>query len=101
MDDSRKHDIKIIEKGLKDPDPNIRRQARAAGDNIRKQNQDSWTRRARRRMVDIAKTGDSASTNDIREDIHKRSLGHVSFSFSNLPDGIISKNDNNNIQDKD
>lgn len=74
LDDSRKHDTKVIEKGLKDKDPLVRQVAKNAADNIRKQS-DRWTKDARERLIKETRLGNKENAKQVRDDIVKHRGG--------------------------
>lgn len=91
MDKTRIPDIKVIEKGLRDKDPNIRGQAHRAGQKIKSEMHDKRITRMRERVVHETRRGRNDNANDVREDIqnHTRGgFGRSSFSFS-IPEGIF------------
>lgn len=71
MDKTRTEDIKIVEQGLKSFDPNIRRQAKDAGDKIRKQAFDSRLKRRREQLVHEIRHGRSAGARELKDDLVK------------------------------
>lgn len=93
MDASRIHDLKVVEQGLRNRDPNIRKEARIAGDKIRKEGFDGRLVTMRKRMIEETRKGRNDNANDIREDIQnheKGGYGRSSFTFS-FPEGFWDK----------
>ena len=66
---TRKHDLKTVETGLKSKDPLMRKVARNAGNEIKKQLNNSWIRSARERLVEETKKGNRDNAFQIREDM--------------------------------
>lgn len=88
MDEGRKHDVVEINKGLKSPDPIVRKNAREAGERISQERLDGWVRVARQKLIEETRKGNAGNVRDINEDIvkHKKmGVGKTSFSFSGLP----------------
>lgn len=84
MDTTRKEDIKVIEKGLKDKDPNIRREARVAGDRIKAQMHDPKLVRMRKELVKQTRSRGNVDANNVREDLQnyeKAGYGNSKFTI--------------------
>lgn len=67
MKDTRKHDKKVIEKGLKASDPTERSMAQGAAEKIRREERDTWTRQAREALVEETRKGNIDNATDIRD----------------------------------
>lgn len=74
---ARKHDIKLVEKGLKSKDPLMRKVAKNAGNEIKKQLSDSWTRSAREKLVSETLKGNKDNATQIRDDMVKHRGGRL------------------------
>ena len=69
MDKTRVPDIKVVEQGLKNSDPNIRRQAMNAGNEIRKQSYDTKLKRRRQKLLQEIRSGRKENARDVQESI--------------------------------
>ena len=70
---------------MKSHDPNIRKQAKLAGEKIRGEMHDKKIARMRARVVEETRKSKSGNANDIREDIQnhvKRGFGPTSFTIN-------------------
>lgn len=90
MDIARRHDVKVIEKGLKSVNPIERKQAKKAADKISKE--DGWTKSARAELIKETLQGRKDNCTQIREDMVKhegRKTGGGSRSVTfNWPEGV-------------
>ena len=77
MDISRKHDLKDIEKGLKSPDPLMRKVAGNAADKVKKQLNDSWTVSARETLIKETMKGKNGDATYIRDEMVKHRGGRL------------------------
>ena len=77
MLNTRKHDIKTIEKGLKSSNPTEVQLAKTAGEKIRREQRDTWTRQARERLVEETRKGNIDNATDIRDTMVKHRGGRI------------------------
>jgi len=77
MDEGRKHDVKIVEKGLKSPDPLMRKVAREAGRKIKEQLSDKWTRDARERLIKETMEGNTENAYQVRDEMVRHRGGRL------------------------
>jgi hypothetical protein len=77
MDEGRKHDVKLVEQGLKSPDPLMREVAKNTESKIKRQLNDKWTKSARERLIEETLAGREDNAHQIRDDMVRHRGGRL------------------------